>query len=80
MRMRRAIGAAVGLLALVALPGVGGAQEFEPRAYAVAPPGLNFIAVVYGHAGIQSAMAPTASKCCVPFRSRTTMCASASTR
>jgi hypothetical protein len=51
MRMQRAIGAAVGLLALVALPGVGGAQEFEPRAYAVAPPGLNFIAVVYGHAG-----------------------------
>jgi hypothetical protein len=40
----------VALLAALALPGVGGAQEFEPRTYVVAPPGLNFVGVAYGFA------------------------------
>ena len=40
----------VALLATLAISGVAGAQEFEPRTYAVAPPGLNFVAVGYGFA------------------------------
>ena len=38
------------LLCMIALTEVAGAQEFEPRAYAVAPPGLNFVGVAYGFA------------------------------
>jgi hypothetical protein len=42
------------LLLVFALLGVfsvpGWAQEFEPRTYAVAPPGLNFVGVAYGFA------------------------------
>ena len=40
----------VALLVTLATSGVAGAQEFEPRTYAVAPPGLNFVAVGYGFA------------------------------
>ena len=40
----------VALLAALAFPGVGGAQEFEPRTYVVVPPGLNFVGVAYGFA------------------------------
>lgn len=45
---RAMVGAA--LIGLSVIPRPGHAQEFEPRSYVVAPPGLNFVAVVYGFA------------------------------
>ena len=36
---------------LVASAVPGSAQEFEPRTYAVTPPGLNFVALAYGYGG-----------------------------
>ena len=36
---------AIVLMAVAAFPGVGEAQEFEPRTYVVVPPGLNFVGV-----------------------------------
>ena len=38
------------LFVLMTIPWISAAQEFEPRTFAVAPPGLNFVALVYGHA------------------------------
>ena len=43
------LAALVGIIVL-ASPAAVGAQEFEPRTYAVAPPGLNFVAVGYAFA------------------------------
>ncbi len=48
--MRRMILAALILVAVAVVPVAAVAQEFEPRTYAVAPPGLNFIALAYGRA------------------------------
>jgi len=42
--------AAVAVVVVLAGPTAVGAQEFEPRTYAVAPAGLNFVAVAYGFA------------------------------
>jgi hypothetical protein len=50
MKLPTTVTAVLAGIVLLAVSGVGEAQEFEPRAYAVAPPGLNFIAAAYGFA------------------------------
>jgi len=51
--------AALAVTFLAVSPGAVGAQEFEPRAYSVTPPGLNFIAVGYGYANGAVFLDPT---------------------
>ena len=59
MKFPTTVTAVLAGIVLLAAPGVGDAQEFEPRAYSVTPPGLNFIAVGYGYANGAVFLDPT---------------------